>query len=204
MTRRTLLPAAALCFALLLASCGGTTDVEKSPESPSPTPAATPRAEVVVTAQPGSTPSPVETPAPVEIPSDEPTGGSGLVDVSGSIRSETGTALNLIADWECVSVSARNVRLTVTLYLESYSLSVGERYGNTLRIGEETVTFRTPALEVPSGELVKTELYSWSETYTLPEDGQLTTTLSAAWAFAGSYSGVELPEISLSGQVSTH
>lgn len=204
MTRNDVLAAAALCLALLLTACGGRSDPEKQTESPSPTPVATTRPEVVVTAQPGSTPSPVETPAPEAADIGAEAGSSGLVDVSGSIRSDTGTALNLIADWEWVSVSARNVRLTVTLYLESYSLSVSERYGNTLRIGDETVTFRTPELEVPSGDLVKTELYSWSETFTLPEGGSLSTDISATWGFAGSYSGTELPEISLSGRISTH
>lgn len=203
MMRRNLLAAAALCLSLLLSACGGRSDPGSEAELPSPTPAATPRVEVVVTALPGSTPSPVETPSPDGL-SGEDAAGAGLVDVSGSIRSDTGTALNLIADWEYVSVSARNVSLRITLYLESYSLSVGERYGNTLCIGDETVTFRTPELEVPSGELVRTELYSFSETYTLPESGSLSTTLSAVWSFAGSYSGVELPELSLSGQISTH
>ena len=124
------------------------------------------------------------------------------MDISGSFRSDTGTALNLIADWECVSVSAKNVRLTITLSLESYSLSVGERTANQLVLNGVPITFRTPALEVPSGGLSKTELYTWSETMPLMDDGSLQQDLYVYWVFTGSYSGVEMEKLELSGHIS--
>ena len=149
---------------------------------------------------PGSTPSPVNTPAPTaEVPEDG--GEADLVDISGSFRSNTGTALNLVADWECVSVSAKNVRLTITLSLESYSLSVGERGANQLILNGIPITYRTSALEVPSGGLSKTELYTWSETFPLMEDGSFQQDLYAFWVFSGTYSGVQIDQLELSGHI---
>ena len=192
-----------LCILLVLFSgCGKQKSQEPTPtaETPSPTVEPVPRGEVVITAAPGSTPSPVNTPAPTaEVPEDG--GEADLVDISGSFRSNTGTALNLVADWECVSVSAKNVRLTITLSLESYSLSVGERGANQLILNGIPITYRTSALEVPSGGLSKTELYTWSETFPLMEDGSFQQDLYAFWVFSGTYSGVQIDQLELSGHI---
>ena len=109
--------------------------------------------------------------------------------------------MNLVADWECISVSAKNVRLTITLSLESYSLSVGERTANQLVLNGMPITYHTQALEVPSGGLSKTELYTWSETLTLMEDGSLHQDLYAFWVFSGTYSGVQIDQLELSGHI---
>ena len=193
-----------LCLVLILASgCTKREKAEPTPtpaETPTPTAEPTPRGEVVITAAPGSTPSPINTPTPTADIGDMGT-ETGLVDSSGSFRSDTGTALNLVADWECVSVSAKNVRLTITLSLESYSLSVGERSANQLVLNGVPITYRTSALEVPSGGLSKTELYTWSETLTLMEDGSLQQDLYAFWEFSGTYSGTQIDRLELSGHI---
>ncbi len=191
-------------FLLLVSGCGKQKQPDPTPiptEAPVPTAEPTARGgEVVITAAPGSTPSPVNTPMPTaEIP--ESGSESGLVDASGSFRSDTGTALNLVADWECISVSAKNIRLTITLSLESYSLSVGERHSNQLVLNGVPITYHTASLEVPSGGLSKTELYTWSETLPLMEDGSLQQDLFAYWEFSGTYSGVQIDRLELSGHI---
>ena len=199
------LTAVLFCFCLILsAGCAKQKSPDPVPtaaETSAPTPEPTARGgEVVITAAPGSTPSPINTPMPTaEIP--ESGSESGLVDASGTFRSDTGTALNLVADWECISVSAKNVRLTITLSLESYSLSVGERTANQLVLNGMPITYHTQALEVPSGGLSKTELYTWSETLTLMEDGSLHQDLYAFWVFSGTYSGVQIDQLELSGHI---
>ena len=199
------LTAVLFCFCLILSSgCAKQKSPDPVPtavETSAPTPEPTARGgEVVITAAPGSTPSPINTPMPTaEIP--ESGSESGLVDASGTFRSDTGTALNLVADWECISVSAKNVRLTITLSLESYSLSVGERTANQLVLNGMPITYHTQALEVPSGGLSKTELYTWSETLTLMEDGSLHQDLYAFWVFSGTYSGVQIDQLELSGHI---
>ena len=171
--------------------------------APTPTPTPTPRTggEVVTTAAPGSTPSPITIPSVTAEP--ETADSFAPVDVSGTFRSDTGTALNLYADWECVSVSAKNVRLSITLSLESYSLDVGERNRNQLVVNGVPVTFHTEALEVPSGSgLGRTVLYTWSETMPLNEDGSLQLDVYASWEFSGSYSGVEMETLEVRGHIS--
>ena len=203
-----------LCL-LLLAACSGSDPADDpvltntappstgTPVTAAPTPSPTPRAggEVVITAAPGSTPSPVTIPSASAEP-DSSDSSFAPVDLSGSFRSDTGTALNLYADWECVSVSAKNVRLTIVLSLESYSLSVGERSRNQLVVNGVPVTYHTDALEVPSGGLSKTELYTWTETMPLMEDGSLQLDLYASWEFSGSYSGVAMDTLEVSGHIS--
>ena len=194
-----------LCIlALLTAGCAKQDSHEPTPtatEAALPTTEPTPRGgEVVITAAPGSTPSPINTPIPATDDM-ENAGDYDLVDASGSFRSDTGTALNLVADWECISVSAKNVRLTITLSLESYSLSVGERSANQLVLNGIPITYRTSSIEVPSGGLSKTELYTWSETLPLMEDGSLQQDLYAYWVFSGTYSGVEIDQLELSGHI---
>lgn len=191
-------------FALLAVGCAKQDSHELTPtatDAALPTSEPTPRGgEVVITATPGSTPSPINTPIPAT--DDTETGGDyDLVDASGSFRSDTGTALNLVADWECVSISAKNVRLTITLSLESYSLSVGERSANQLVLNGIPITYRTSSIEVPSGGLSKTELYTWSETLPLMEDGSLQQDLYAYWVFSGTYSGKEIDQLELSGHI---
>lgn len=154
--------------------------------------------EVITTAPPGTTPSLI-TPSPS--PSPTPTESYGLIDASGSFRSDSGTALNLIADWSCVSVNAGNARLTVELSLESFSLYVGERPYNTLIINGNTITFHTPAIETDGGDTIVTPLYTWSETIPLNPDGTLDLEISAEWVFTGTYSGKEIDSLCLEGSI---
>lgn len=202
---KRLVPILFCIFVLLAAGCSKQESQESTPaavETELPAAEQTPRGgEVVITAAPGSTPSPVNTPIPTT--DDVENGGDyDLVDASGSFRSDTGTALNLVADWECISVSAKNVRLTITLSLESYSLSVGERSANQLVLNGIPITYRTSSIEVPSGGLSKTELYTWSETLPLMEDGSLQQDLYAYWIFSGTYSGKEIDQLEVSGHIS--
>ena len=81
------------------------------------------------------------------------------------------------------------------------SLSVGERSANQLVLNGIPITYRTAPLEVPSGGLSKTELYTWSETLPLMEDGSLQQDLYAFWVFSGTYSGEQIDQLELSGHI---
>lgn len=210
--KRLLALALALLLALTLFGCW------KKPEpSPAPVPDATPdRGETVTTSTPGPEPSPtpMATPAPMETfqpapentaqPTPEPlpteTPAPASVDpsllASGSFRSDTGTPLNLVADWRAVSIDAANVRITVTLSLESYSLGVGERRSNVLTFNGDDYYFMTDPIEIEGGDFVKTQIYVWSKEIPLSE---LNFQLSARWNLKGSYSKKELETIELSG-----
>jgi hypothetical protein len=158
---------------------------EPAPEGSQPT--AVPIPEATLEPGEGAPEAPEVTPAPAPV--------EGNVDVSGSFRSDTGTALNLVADWREVSVSSDTVKLTVTLSLESYSLDVGDRRNNTLTFNGETYSFTTTPILVEEG-FHKTAICTWEKE--VPA-GSLGFTLSARWELLGSYSGKEMEAIELSG-----
>ena len=206
--------ALALLLALTLFGCW------KKPEpSPAPTAGPTPdpgRGETVTTATPApeptdgpmATPEPMETfqpapentaqPTPEPLPeeTEEPVIVNPNQLASGSFRSDTGTALNLVADWRAAAIDATTARITVTLSLESYSLDIGERRGNILTFNGEDYYFVTDPIEIAGGDFVKTQIYVWSQEIPMSE---LSFDLSVRWNLRGSYSKKEMEAIELSG-----
>ncbi len=141
-------------------------------------------------------PTPTPEPAPTE--QTEAPLPTGDILFSGLLRSDTGTALNLFADW-FITENENCCQLTIQLSLESYSLSVGERSTNTITINGNSHWFYSPALEVESDVITRTFLYTYVETLpTLPDE----LSLQISWDLRGSYSGKELPILELSGTVS--
>ena len=181
---------------------GGETVTTAAPDGgtaaiPEETPMRTPEpAEPIPSAPTGDTEGATEVePLPTPEPTPSVTAMPGGIDRSGSFRSDTGTALNLIADWRCVSVSDDACQLTITLSLESYSLDVGERRNNTLTVNGVNYSFLTDPIEI-SGGFRKTQIYVWT--------GQLSDydpsfTFSATWNLQGSYSGVPMETVEVSG-----
>ena len=212
--KRLLALALALLLALTLFGCW------KKPEpSPAPTAGPTPdpgRGETVTTATPApeptdgplATPEPMETfqpapentaqPTPEPLPeaTEEPVIVNPNQLASGSFRSDTGTALNLVADWRAAAIDATTARITVTLSLESYSLDIGERRGNILTFNGEDYYFVTDPIEIAGGDFVKTQIYVWSQEIPMSE---LSFDLSVRWNLRGSYSKKEMEAIELSG-----
>ena len=212
--KRLIALALALLLALTLFGCW------KKPE-PSPAPTAEPtvdpnRGETITTATPGpepsptpmATPEPMETfqpapentaqPTPEPLPEEtpEPVIVNPSVLASGSFRSDTGTALNLVADWRAAAIDATTARITVTLSLESYSLDIGERRGNILTFNGEDYYFVTDPIEIAGGDFVKTQIYVWSQEIPMSE---LSFDLAVRWNLRGSYSKKEMEAIELSG-----
>ena len=198
--KRLLALALALLLALTLFGCW------KKPEpSPAPTAGPTPdpgRGETVTTATPApeptdgpmATPEPMETfqpapentaqPTPEPLPeeTEEPVIVNPNQLASGSFRSDTGTALNLVADWRAAAIDATTARITVTLSLESYSLDIGERRGNILTFNGEDYYFVTDPIEIAGGDFVKTQIYVWSQEIPMSE---LSFDLAVRWNLRG-------------------
>ena len=200
---------------LLLSACGLLTPPKANPtQSPSPSPN---RGETITTAPPSfaptaapepqptaeataapipeATPSQAEPPAPISEPEKY-----GKEIASGTFRSDTGTYLNLVADWSAVTVNDNSYKLTIILSLESYSLDVGERRGNTLTVNGKEYSFITDPIEIDQG-FTKTKIYVWSQE--LPTS-QLNFDLKVVWYMRGSYSGQELETVELSGSYTHH
>ncbi len=165
-------------------------------DEPAEAPPATAAPQPTETPQPAETPPPTASPSPSPEPGQEPVVVNPAVLASGSFRSDTGTPLNLVADWRAVSVSDNAARITVTLSLESYSLDIGERRGNLLTFNGQEYYFMTDPIELTGGDFMKTQIYVWSQEIPL---SQLSFELSVKWNLMGSYSKKEMDSIELSG-----
>lgn len=192
-----LLMLVALFIVLRACTADGTGPVQ-TPAAVSAEPSAAETDRPTPSPTPEPTPSPSPTPEPT--PSPEPT-PPPAIDTGGSFRSDTGTVLNLVADWTAVSAGDGNVTVTVTLSVESYSLQCSEIYkGATVTIGSETRSFDTPAIAYDgSAGLASTGIGSVSVTLTADEAAAGTIPVTASWKFGGTYSGTDLPVITAQG-----
>ena len=174
-------------------------DTEPTAEpTPKPTPEPAPTFEPAPEGtQPTAAPIPEATPEPGSqaAPENTETAPAGPSLAAGSFRSDTGTALNLVADWSIAAIDEETAKLTVNLSLESYSLDVGERRGNTLTFNGQDYSFMTDPIEIESG-FTKTLIFIWSREI---DRSQLGFDLGVVWNLKGSYSGQAMETVELSG-----
>lgn len=155
-----------------------------------PQPTAAPTEAPQETEKPFETRAPIETETPAT-PTPVP------VDASGSFRSATGTGLNLVVDWGARSIGGDAVSLTVTFSAQSYSFYTSALYNSLeLTVNGKTYTANSPAVSYDGSDLTTTPLATF--TVEVPRG---TATLDAVWHYKGSYSGVELTEITASAAI---
>lgn len=161
----------------------------EAPVTPEPVPTAPPATAAPVTPEPTATPIPAPTAAPATptpMPSD------------GSFSSDTGTNLNLLVSWRAEDLGNGNSRVYVEGKVRSYSLNV---VGTSVSIsfgGRSTTASGTPIVLADDAPLTETTLFSTS----LDVPSGTVGTMSVDWAYKGTYSGVSLPTITATGQVS--
>ena len=146
----------------------------------------TPSTEVPST--PAATPVPTPSPTPPSTPSPTPPDSA-----SGTLRSNTGTGLNIVADW-----SLSGTTLTVKVSAESYSLySQGAWHAGSVTVGGQTYYFDTQAIEYDGPSLGTHELGSVTISgVSAPAQ------IEVGWHFQGTYGGTELDTITASGTIS--
>ena len=129
-------------------------------------------------------------PAPEPEPEPEP---ERAILSSGTLKSDTGTYINLSAPWRIVREDGA-LRLEMEVALISYSLDVGERpYGLVVTINGAEYYYNTPAIHYDGSAQTASNLASIDVSISSE-----TPTVSLSWKFAGSYSGVELEYIEAS------
>lgn len=157
-------------------------------------------------ALPGGTPEPLlspaptaePTPAPTPEPTPEPTPAPTPVpDAKGSFASDTGTGLNLSADWRTFTAGDGKRKLNVEVTVLSYSIYASAQYRSiTLRVGEKSWSADFAGVQYDGKEQIKTPAASF--TVDAPASG---TPVSVEWAYGGTYSGKELTVITARGTV---
>ena len=181
-------------------------DMQPALETPQPTPATVPSVAptatptptaTVPTASPTSTPIPTATTEPVQ-----PVIPQGEVIGSGSFNSDTGTPLNLRADWTAAVLDSERVEVTVNVYLVSYQIEVRELYNAVnVSVGDQYASADSPAIKWENNTRLETLLASTVHTLSLPSGSSASFPLAAQYQFGGTYSKVELPVIECGGTI---
>ena len=125
-------------------------------------------------------------------------------EYSGSFASDTETAINLVTKWAANSKGDGTYEVKFQFFLDCYSIQVGERTGNKLKIkapsGDKELTFKSPMIVKEKPE--KGEIFVGDAIVDLTkEDLEAGVDVTAVYDFKGSYSDKELPEITAEGKV---
>ena len=185
-----------------------TPSVETQPalETPQPTPEIAP--STAPTATPGpATQVPTQAPNPTHVPTAtpepvQPVIPQGEVIGSGSFTSDTGTPLNLRADWTATVLDAERVEVTVNVYLVSYQIEVRELYNAVnVSVGDQYASADSPAIKWENNTKLETLLASTVHTLSLPSGSSASFPLAAQYQFGGTYSKVDLPVIECGGTI---
>ena len=175
-------------------------DMQPALETPQPTPA------IVPSVAPTATPTPAA-PVPTAIPTAttepvQPVIPQGEVIGSGSFTSDTGTPLNLRADWTATVLDSERVEVTVNVYLVSYQIEVRELYNAVnVSVGDQYASADSPAIKWENNTRLETLLASTVHTLSLPSGSSASFPLAAQYQFGGTYSKVELPVIECGGTI---
>ena len=175
--RKTLCALLIFCMAFALCACGGEASAPAAPEQTDPLPTATPE--------------PIQPVIP-----------QGEVIGSGSFTSDTGTPLNLRADWTATVLDAERVEVTVNVYLISYQIEVRELYNAVnVSVGDQYASENSPAIKWENNTRLETLLASTVHTLSLPSGSSNSFPVAVQYQFGGTYSKVELPVIECGGTI---
>lgn len=124
--------------------------------------------------------------------------------LSGSFYSYPVKSFGVYCSWSAVqNIPGNYSDVTVTVYIQHYSISAGSRINSTIKCGGETYTYNSPSLSYPSGTpLTKTQI--GSKTFRVYHDSGAakSVVLSASWVFNGTYSGTYVGTITASSTIS--
>ena len=139
-------------------------------------------------------PTPVPTPTPVPV---------GQVIGSGSFKSETGTPLNVRADWTAELLDANRVKVRVAVYLESYSLNIiASQNALHVSVGDDYVTANTPAVDLDDNTAIHSSLLNTTE-HTVPLAGGEARSfpVQVQYLFRGTYFKQNIDTIECGGMI---
>ena len=122
---------------------------------------------------------------------------------SGTIRSDTGTKLNLYINWSATSNNGKVLKVRFTVGIESYSIQVGARQNlGKFKLNGKSYTYSTDALTIADNrKKVTTDFYTFEEEYEFTKGETLTFDVVASWVFNGVYGGTPLDTLVAGGTV---
>lgn len=186
----------ALLIILSLAGCTGKGEdpTQKSTDKPTEAPTQAP------TEAPTKTSDDKPTEAPTETPTEGNTNASDKKPEGIKyLRSDTGTQLNMILEYDVAKNENGSYTVDATLKLESYSLNVTARgNSNYIKIGDENFYFSTEAINYSGKEKTTFTL----ATHKFSVDGtKKNVPVYAIWYFNGTYNNSPLATIVIDGEI---
>ena len=171
------------------------------PASPAPTPAPTATPEPTRDPYIDTPATPVPTLQPLPTPTGTPT-PEGEELGTGTFRSETGVGLNVRAEWTANVMDAKHVRVTVQIWLDSYSLHLIQ-VNNCVNVsvGESYVTANAPAVDIDDNGAHQTLLATTEHVVNLADGESRSFPVQVEYQFGGVYQQQELPVIECGGAI---
>lgn len=186
----------AIVIMWLTGGVGGNTDTDPSAD-PGTASAAPRQTQFVI---PTDTPAPTGTPEPTAAPTPAPTPAQpeGTVLGSGAFDSATGSGINTHTVWTAAEQSDGSVKLSLSVYVRSYTLEIGQR-SVAISVNGSTVGGMTRAFSVdaPNAQ-VDTLIYSC----TVDVSGSDNVSVAVEWNYKGQYSGKDIDVISSDASIS--
>jgi len=132
-----------------------------------------------------ATPAPTPTPTPVPTPTPAPV---NMVIGSGTFESNTGTYLNMTADWTATTVSDTQVDITFKVNAKSYALDYnGFPDAIHIAVGDKYESCASNTISYTGNNLSLNELATHTISVNLPAGASNTYTVQVVWDFNGVY-----------------
>ena len=172
-----------------------------APATPAPTPAPTQTPEPTRDPYIDTPATPVPTLQPLPTPTGTPT-PEGEELGTGTFRSETGVGLNVRAEWTANVMDAKHVKVTVQIWLDSYSLHLIQ-VNNCVNVsvGESYVTANAPAVDIDDNSAHQTLLATTEHVINLSDGESRSFPVQVEYQFGGTYQQQELPVIECGGAI---
>ena len=155
------------------------------PATPAPTPAPTPTPEPTRDPYIDTPATPVPTLQPLPTPTGTPT-PEGEELGTGTFRSETGVGLNVRAEWTANVMDAKHVKVTMQIWLDSYSLHLIQ-VNNCVNVsvGESYVTANAPAVDIDDNGAHQTLLATTEHGTNLSDGESRSRPVPVEWTCGG-------------------
>lgn len=122
---------------------------------------------------------------------------------SGTFRSDSGTSINIHADWSAVVSGTNTVDITVTAYVDSYSLyTTASPDVLNIAVDGQYFSLASPAIEIPTTtQPLSTQINSRTVTVTLSGGETRNIPVEVIWHYRGTYGGTYLDSIECGGNI---
>ena len=157
-------------------------------------PVVTPIPTPIPTPEPTPTPSPTPEPTPTPIP-------VGTLLGNGSFTSDTGTYLNIRADWAARVEDESNISVTVDVFSTHYALHSGSFRTLFIRLNGQYEGLYTPDIQYDDNILAETPMGSYTFLVPLAPGQTYSDTLGVEWHFGGFYGNQQLDVLECGGPI---